>query len=274
MTNLIGISGYVGSGKDTVGKIIQYLDSECSNKEGDHYRTFQEFLTKGQGNNDFQSWYYSNHDWKIKKFAFKLKQTASILTGIPIEKFEDQRFKNSPLDREWCFKASVAGYGEKWQEMSVRMFLQKLGTEAIRDNLHSETWVNALFADYVADIPIVKEGFIPYGRDYCKLEDYKNGIGGDNLYTKEEANDFIYPNWIITDTRFPNEAQAIKDRGGIIIRVNRTVVHPELGEGKVTYIHPSETALDNWEFDYVIENNGTLEELIEKVRVIWESGTQ
>ena len=31
----------------------------------------------------------------------------------------------------------------------------------------------------------------------------------------------MYPNWIITDVRFPNEADAIKGRGGIIIRVNR-----------------------------------------------------
>ena len=32
--------------------------------------------------------------------------------------------------------------------------------------------------------------------------------------------------------------------------------------------HPSETALDNHSFDYTIDNNGTIEELIEKVREI------
>jgi DNA-directed RNA polymerase subunit L len=32
--------------------------------------------------------------------------------------------------------------------------------------------------------------------------------------------------------------------------------------------HPSETALDNANFDYVINNNGTIEELVEKVRDI------
>ena len=30
--------------------------------------------------------------------------------------------------------------------------------------------------------------------------------------------------------------------------------------------HPSETALDNYKFDEVIENNGSIEELIEKVK--------
>jgi len=34
-------------------------------------------------------------------------------------------------------------------------------------------------------------------------------------------------------------------------------------------LHESETALDNWtDWDYVIDNNGTLEELVEKVKQI------
>ena len=32
--------------------------------------------------------------------------------------------------------------------------------------------------------------------------------------------------------------------------------------------HESETALDNAEFDYIIENNGTIEELVEKIKPI------
>ena len=30
-----------------------------------------------------------------------------------------------------------------------------------------------------------------------------------------------HSNWIFTDVRFPNELQAIRDRGGIIIRITR-----------------------------------------------------
>jgi len=33
-----------------------------------------------------------------------------------------------------------------------------------------------------------------------------------------------------------------------------------------TLHHPSETALDDYEFDYVIDNNGSIEELVEKVK--------
>lgn len=68
------------------------------------------------------------------------------------------------------------------------------------------------------------------------------------------------PNWCITDMRFLNEMEAVKKKGGITIRVNRN-----LEESKDQ--HESETELDNAEFDYVIDN-GTIEELIEKVREI------
>ena len=61
--------------------------------------------------------------------------------------------------------------------------------------------------------------------------------------------------------RFLNEMEAVKKREGITIRVNRN-----LEESKDQ--DESETELDNAEFDYVIENNGTIEELIEKVREI------
>ena len=80
-----------------------------------------------------------------------------------------------------------------------------------------------------------------------------------------------FPNWIITDVRFPNEAKAIKDRGGIVIRVNRTY-YTEDKKYIIGYdpfeTHPSETALDDYEFDYVIENDGSLDELITKIKLI------
>ena len=65
-------------------------------------------------------------------------------------------------------------------------------------------------------------------------------------------------NYIITDLRFENEAKAIKDKlNGKLIRINReSVIMP----------HDSETGLDNYnEFDIVIDNNGTIDDLINKV---------
>ena len=83
-----------------------------------------------------------------------------------------------------------------------------------------------------------------------------------------------YPNWIISDTRFPNELKAIKDRGGITIRI----IRPDFVENTLTgekfpvkvhrQEHESETALDNYKFDYEIQNDGTIAELIGKVEAI------
>lgn len=67
-------------------------------------------------------------------------------------------------------------------------------------------------------------------------------------------------NWIITDVRFPNEAKAIKDREGFLIRINR--------DSFKNFKHLSEIALDNYQFDYIIDNNSTIEDLTVKVKEI------
>ena len=64
--------------------------------------------------------------------------------------------------------------------------------------------------------------------------------------------------WIISDVRHIEEADAIKDLGGFLIRVNRNT--------NSTDTHISETNLDNYQkFDLVIDNNGTLEDLFNHV---------
>lgn len=201
---LIGINGYAGSGKDTVGIIIQYLN--CTNVGN---LTIEDVIKEYDAH---QWWLEEQSEWEIKKYAGKLKDIASHLTGIDIEDFEDQEFKKTKLDPEW----NVHG-----MPMTVREFLQKLGTDALRDGLHTNVWVNALFADYRC----VPADRAPGGWD-CD-------------------------NWIITDVRFPNEAKAIKDRGGIIIRIDRPGVI-------AINNHPSEISLDDWSFDYKLVNNSDL----------------
>lgn len=192
---IIGISGYSGSGKDLAGTIIQEI---------------------------------SLNKWHVKKWAGKLKTIASMLTGIPVENFEDQEFKKTLLGPEWGTVKDIPLNGvpvfadiQFNSLISVRDFLQKLGTDAIRNNLHENTWVNATLADY-------------------KSED----------------------NWIITDTRFPNEAEAIKKAGGIVIRINRPGVQP-------INPHPSETSLDDWSFDEVINNDGDVADMVHKIGLLF-----
>ena len=215
--NLISISGSAGHGKDTVAKIIQWLLSgsglgsiplEDVAKDSRH---LDAFLLDSSG-------------FEIKKFAGKLKEIASILTGVPIHKWEDQEFKNEKMPEDWG--------------MTYREFLQRLGTEAMRDGLHKDIWVNALFSDYRPQ----------------KMSEYNPS------------------RWIITDTRFPNEFKAIKERGGLMLKVVRTEKDSAgnriLSNHIRSEIHSSETALEGYEFDHIIFNDDGILELAHKVKKI------
>lgn len=204
-SHLISISGRMGAGKDLVGKIIRRLDMinliEKGKVSAQSLPTLEELL--------IDNIFISSH-WKVRKFAAPLKQVASILTGIPVEKFEDQEYKKLFLSEEWNVNGNLT---------SIRSFLQKLGTEAVRDNLHQNTWVNALF----------------------------------NSIEPEEKT-------IITDTRFPNELEAVNKHGGITIKVVRQLVYGDE--------HSSESALDNAEFDYTIQNLFDVKKLEAEVKNI------
>jgi hypothetical protein len=67
--------------------------------------------------------------------------------------------------------------------------------------------------------------------------------------------------WIITDVRFPNEADAIRTAGGVVWRIERTT-----GGTTAADTHESETALDGYFFDAVIINNGTYDDLRTAIR--------
>jgi hypothetical protein len=188
--NLIGISGKISSGKDLAGKILNDL---------------------------------SGNIFENKKFADKLKDMVCLLIGCTREQLEDRDFKEKELGEEWrqyfnddydlvCEKESTFS-----SLLTPRKLLQLLGTEAGRQVIHNNIWVNALFADY-------------------------------------DTSSNYDSNWIITDVRFPNECQAIKDRGGIVIKINR--------DSDVVDNHSSETALDNYDgFDFVVDNNGSIDDL-------------
>ena len=60
---------------------------------------------------------------------------------------------------------------------------------------------------------------------------------------------------VFTDVRFPNEADMIKDHGGVLIKVLADKALRERRVGKIPD-HISETALDERGADYVIVSNG------------------
>jgi hypothetical protein len=66
-------------------------------------------------------------------------------------------------------------------------------------------------------------------------------------------------NSIVTDVRFKNEADSIRKAGGIIVRVNRPEHKRFEGKIKPEKEHYSETDLDEYDFDYVLDNSSTKE---------------
>lgn len=246
---IIGINGYSTSGKDTVGLIIQYILSK--QRAPINNISIEDIIKEPL---EHQWWLDEQSTWSIKKFAYKLKLIASIILGVPVEMFEDETFKNSELPEcwdLWAYKPITSGTDVEpkfdkevfRRKMTVREFLQKLGTEGLRNGVHENIWVNALMADYKRP-------------SHWEDRFYRNGV----ISGREEVWGDL-PNWIITDTRFPNEAQAIKDKGGIIIRTDRPNVGPKNN-------HASETSLDNWQFDYKIWNGSDVFSLISSVESI------
>lgn len=239
---IISISGKIGSGKDTVGNIIHYLVAEKKYREDDS--AISDTLKEGF---KLTRDYTQVSNWKTKKFADKLKDIACMMLGCTRAQLEDQEFKKTVLGPEWSIKRGLnllagpkgkeAKYDEIYSPMTVREFLQKLGTDAMRNGLHENVWVNSLMSDYKPD-------------NYTRMS---------VTYIASKL-----PNWIITDTRFPNELEAVKAKEGITIKVMRNWGSTD----NLFSQHPSETALDGAKFDYEIVNDGTIEDLVEKVRVI------
>ena len=69
---------------------------------------------------------------------------------------------------------------------------------------------------------------------------------------------------VIADTRFQNELKMIKEKGGKLILVKRGEL-PTREEMQQKGAHKSEWDWMGWDFDFVIDNNGTKEELYKKV---------
>lgn len=63
---------------------------------------------------------------------------------------------------------------------------------------------------------------------------------------------------VISDLRFPHEAEVVREKGGKVIRVIRP-------RWPVDLSHESESAVDSVPYDYLISNSGSLTDLEKKV---------
>ena len=71
---------------------------------------------------------------------------------------------------------------------------------------------------------------------------------------------------LVPDVRFPNEANPIRARGGIMLRVEGDPLR-QRGDGTRDDNHPSEIALDDYaHFDATLSNTGSRDDLARQVR--------
>ena len=221
---IIGITGKAQSGKDTVCEIIKGLDVYHNNIPEKEQRDIHKFVYNFlyMRNTMWLLQTNINSRWKKHMFAGKLKECACIILNQQDGAFEYSNFKNS--------FTSLSLSNRDGEPMTNREFLQYLGTEVGR-NIDKDLWVKSLMSEY------------------------------DNNY-REIAGTAYKPLWIIPDVRFPNEAQAIRDRNGIIIKLKR--------EGAGAGNHESESYISEIIEDVEINNNDTIDELIDGVISIYD----
>jgi hypothetical protein len=127
------------------------------------------------------------------------------------------------------------GWEESKKNPEVRRFLQVLGTEAVRDHLGEQSWVQAL------QNQLVKDG---------QMDDFL-GFGGIELSKDARV--------VITDVRFPNEADWVA-RYGMILKV----VRPNYDNG-MDLSHPSEAFVSTLTPNAVVINDGSFADLYDQV---------
>lgn len=310
---LIGISAKTRGGKDLVGDIIRFLELYHNpitfNGTLSTIKTWRNQMTDIEFVMELLKPCYKESNmtknlpkFLIKKYADKLKDILCLLIGCTREQLEDQIFKETPLGEEWriWYIQSEWGYKifgsqedfESYMKIieddgdcivssygnylpTPRKLLQLVGTQCGRAIIHPNVWINATMTDYR-----------PYG--------YEKGSTKGVVDVLEDIHfgTLNYPNWIITDVRFPNEAEAIRKRNGILIRIDRPLElrfpkeYEEFLESDYvdfnafldlehdalysSIIHESETSLDAYKhFDYIIKNpSNKIEDLIEKIKQI------
>lgn len=169
-------------------------------------------------------------------FATALKDAVSVIFGwdrIMLEGHTDKARKiRETKDEYWSHKLGM--------NITPRWILQNFGTDVVRKHFNDNIWVYS-------------------------LENKMRNIEG---------------NIIITDCRFPNELKMLREHNATIIEIRRN--QPDWYVDAVTYnvrktempeslkeIHASEWA---WiginKPDYIVENNSTIEKLLETAKIV------
>jgi hypothetical protein len=188
----------------------------------------------GSGKDTIADYLVNIHEFRRESFANTLKDAVAAVFGWDRTMLEG-RTKQA---REW--REQVDPWWSKRLDRAItpRWILQYWGTEVCRRGFHDDIWIASL---------------------ENKLRNSSDDV-------------------VISDCRFPNEIKAIRNQGGIVLRVVRgpepewydLAVESNGGQFdhmKTAYpdVHASETAWVGTEFDAVLDNNATLDQLYKQV---------
>ena len=190
----------------------------------------------GSGKDTAADYLVNFHGFRRESFASSLKDAVASVFGWDRMMLEGRTTQS----REWREQRDAWWSDRLDREITPRWVLQHWGTEVIREGFHNDMWIASL---------------------ENKIRTSKDSI-------------------VITDCRFPNEIQAIQAQGGKIIWVQRgplpdwyqAAVKANEGQEvfkenlKILGIHPSETAWAGTNFDAVVDNNETIDDLYSQLK--------
>jgi hypothetical protein len=196
----------------------------------------------GSGKDTVADYLTNFHGFRRESFAGSLKDAVAQVFGWDRTMLEGRtktaREWREQVDPWWSERLGMPNLTPRW-------VLQYWGTEVCRKAFHDDIWIAAL---------------------ENKLRNSKDDI-------------------VISDCRFPNEIKSIWDAGGIVVRVVRGD-EPEWYQDAINFnegdrnmlfatsrsrleragIHASETAWVGTRFDHVLDNNGSIDDLFQKVK--------
>jgi len=166
---------------------------------------------------------------RLVKFATVLKQVAGLMLNEDPNKFEDADFKKSllpaALQSVHSLKTADENTKPMWTDAKTThdyRWFLQHLGTEVGRALHPQLWIHAFFA---------------------------------SQFDPKAIN-------IVTDVRFKNEADVIREKGGIMIRIHNGNVHGP--RYLFSSPHASEVELDTYDFDYQIANSSTIQELTQR----------
>lgn len=236
MQKIISVQGNKWSGKDTVAKMLQYLLSTPKIlRKYDLYCRLKWF----------------KKDYKIVRYADKMKEMLAILLNTNVQNFEDREFKEQYyVDFNTLQLIHV-------DESNINTFKDKILSDT-RFTKEIKRVNPNLTKNYFLSIRQILQYF---GTEIMRF------YFGDRLWILSTLNN-RGSNIIISDQRFIIENITTYNLGAVIIHITRP--------GCEKSSHSSETELDKLyqdkAYSYLIENNGTLRDLFNNCKKLVQDG--